>query len=37
MYVIHMIIAFSQVMYEEAYWDQVRLNEIYFSLFDNCK
>ena len=35
MYVIRMILAFSHVMYNEAYWDQVRLNEMYFSLFDN--
>ncbi len=36
MYFIRMIIAFSQVRYEEAYWEQVRLNEMYFSLFDNA-
>ena len=35
MYVIRMILAFSHVMYDEAYWDQVRLNEMYFSLFDS--
>lgn len=35
MYVIRMILAFSHVMYDEAYWDHVMLNEIYFSLFDS--
>ena len=35
MYVVRMILAFSHIMYEEAYWDQVRLNEMYLSLFDN--
>jgi len=35
MYVIRMILAFSHVMYDEAYWDQVMLNEMYFSLFDS--
>lgn len=35
MYVIRMILAFSHVMYDEAYLDQVRLNEMYFYLFDN--
>lgn len=35
MYVIRMILAFSHIMYEEAYWDQVRLNDMYFSLFDS--
>jgi hypothetical protein len=35
MYVIRMILAFSCVMYEEAYWNQVSINEMYFSLFDN--
>ena len=35
MYVIRMILAFSHIMYEKAYWDQVRLNEMYFSLFDS--
>lgn len=25
----------SCVMYEEAYWNQVSINEMYFSLFDN--
>jgi hypothetical protein len=36
MFYIRLIIAFSHVLYEEAYWDQVRLNEMYFYLFDNA-
>ena len=34
MFYLRLILALAQVRYEEAYWDQVRLNEMYFSLFD---
>ena len=35
MYFIHMILSFCQIQHEEACLDHVRLNEMYFSLFDN--
>lgn len=35
MFYLRLILALAHIRYEEAYWDQVTLNEMYFTLFDN--